>query len=252
MIQRRSMGGTAESSSAASRSSRKQGPLLVSFSGIDGAGKSTQISAIQRRLAEAGIQVRLITFWENVAGLGRAREFLTHTLFKSEKGVGAPGKPVRRRDKDVRGWYMTAARFVLYFLDALRLSAVVAQASAANDADVILFDRYLYDELANLELDSRLSRAYVRLLLKFVPRPDIACVLDADPLRARERKPEYELDFVCRNRDAYLALSSVAGGIIVIPPLDAEEVTRSLLAEIARRLPASGALASPAALPTSR
>src|ERR1700757_5278779 len=132
----------ADSSSAATSVSRA--PLLVSFSGIDGAGKSTQIDAVRRRLGQAGLRVRLITFWDDVAGLGRVREFLTHTLFKSEKGVGAPGKPVLRRDKDVRAWYMTAARFVLYFLDALRLRAVAAKASAGNDADVVLFDRYLY------------------------------------------------------------------------------------------------------------
>lgn len=212
-------------------------PLLVSFSGIDGAGKSTQIDAVRRRLGEAGLRVRLVTFWDDVAGLGWAREFLTHTLFKSEKGVGTPGKPVRRRDKDVRAWYMTAARFILYFLDALRLSALVANVSAANDADVILFDRYLYDELANLELGSRLSRAYVRLLLKLAPRPDLAFVLDADPAQACERKPEYQFEFVRINRASYLALSSMAGGITVIPPSNAEEVTHRLLVEISRKLP---------------
>ena len=226
-----------EPCSTPTRVSRRPGPLLISFSGIDGAGKSTQINAIRSRLREAGFRVRLITFWDDVAGFGRAREFLTHTLFKSEKGMGVPGRPVQRRDKDVRGWYMTAARFVLYFLDALRLSAVVAKASAGTDVDVVLFDRYLYDELANLELGSRLSRAYVRLLLKFVPRPDIAFVLDADPVRARERKPEYRLDFIRTNRASYLALSSVAGGITVIPPLNAEEVTHRLLVEISRKLP---------------
>ena len=224
-----------EPGSTPPRASRK--PLLISFSGIDGAGKSTQITAIQTQLREAGLRVRLVTFWDDVAGLGWAREFLTHKLFKSEKGVGSPGKPVQRRDKDVRAWYMTVARFALYFLDALRLSSVVGEASAAKDADVVVFDRYLYDELANLELGKRLSRAYVRLLLKFAPRPDLAFVLDADPLRARERKPEYRLDFVCINRASYLALSGVAGGITVIPPLDAEEVTRRLLVEISRKLP---------------
>jgi len=165
-------------------------------------------------------------------------------LFRSEKGIGAPGKPVRRRDKDVRGWHMTIARFVLYFIDALSLSLVTARASARSDADVVLFDRYLYDELANLELNQRISRVYARLVLRLVPRPDLACVLDADPVRARERKPEYEIDFLRSNRASYLALASVAGGITVIPPMDAGEVTRELLAEISRRLPGDSEPAS--------
>jgi len=230
---------------------RKRWPPLVTFSGIDGAGKSTQIGAIHSRLSQAGLQVRLLAFWDDVATLARAREFFSHVLFKGEKGVGSPGQPVLRRDKDVRSWYMTAARFVLYFLDALRLSAVVARMSATNDADVIMFDRYLYDELANLDVSNPVSRAYVRLLLKVIPHPDLACLLDADPVRAHERKPEYRLDFVSSNRASYLALSTFAGGITVIPPLAAEEVTRRVLQEISQRLPGNPGLV-PRDLLTSR
>ena len=47
------------------------------------------------------------------------REFSGHTLFKGEKGVGSPDKPVNRRDKNVRSWYMTTVRLLLYFLDAM-------------------------------------------------------------------------------------------------------------------------------------
>jgi len=39
--------------------------LLVSFSGIDGAGKSTQIEALSARLAEDGLRIRLIRFWDD-------------------------------------------------------------------------------------------------------------------------------------------------------------------------------------------
>jgi hypothetical protein len=39
---------------------------------------------------------------------------------------------------------MTAARLFLYLLDAIRLAFVVATTSR-KDADVVIFDRYLYD-----------------------------------------------------------------------------------------------------------
>jgi thymidylate kinase len=212
-------------------------PLVVSFSGIDGAGKSTQIGLLYSRLSEAGTRVRLLAFWDDVAAFAQAREFLSHALLGGENGVGSPGKPVRRRDKNVRGWYMTAARFALYFLDALRLSAIVARVAAHNDADVIIFDRYLYDELANLDLGSHLSRAYVRLLLKLVPHPHIAFLLDADPVQAHHRKPEYGVDFASSNRCSYLVLSGLAGGITVIPPVAADEVARLVLQQMSQRLP---------------
>src|SRR5271157_4006264 len=89
-------------------------PLLVSFSGIDGAGKSTQIESLRARLASIGLRVQLITFWEHVARLTWIREVTGHSLFKGDKGVGTPTKPVNRRDKNIRSWYMTLVRFCLY------------------------------------------------------------------------------------------------------------------------------------------
>ena len=209
-------------------------PFLVSFSGIDGAGKTTQINAVLTWLYEAGFRVRVLRFLDDIAVLGHLRETMSHRVFKSEKGVGSPDKPVQRRDKNVRAWYMTAARLFLYFLDAARLAFVVANTYKIR-ADVVIFDRYLYDELANLDLQNPVARAYVRLLLKLVPRPDVAMLLDADPVQARARKPEYPLDFLHANRACYLALSKMAG-MTVIEPMAVEDVTRSVLQKVSTAL----------------
>jgi thymidylate kinase len=209
--------------------------VLVSFSGIDGAGKTTQIGILCDRLRQAGFQVSLLAFWDNVAMLTRVREFSGHTLFKGEKGVGAPDKPVNRQDKNVRSWYMTAVRFALYFLDALSLCFVVARQRRSN-ADVIIFDRYLHDELANLAINNRISRIYARLLLTMTPHPDLAFFLDADPAQARERKPEYPLDFLHQNRAAYLTLSTMGGGMTVIAHLPVAEVADRILEETLKTL----------------
>src|SRR5262249_43252632 len=80
-----------------------------------------------------------------------------------------------------------------------------------------VFDRYIYDELANLPLHNRFIRLYVRALLLLVPKPKCAFVLDAEPETATQRKPEYPLEFVRRNRDTYLQLGRMAGLKIVAP-----------------------------------
>ena len=94
-------------------------PRFVSFSGIDGAGKSTQIESLSARLRQAGVRVLLVTFWNDVARLTRIREVSGHTLFRGDKGVGTPASPVNRQDKNVQSWYMTAVRFCIYFVDAI-------------------------------------------------------------------------------------------------------------------------------------
>ena len=213
-------------------------PLLVSFSGIDGAGKSTQIEILRSAMIPAGLRVRLITFWDDVAALTRFRESAGHTLFKGEKGVGTPERPVNRRDKNVSSWYLTAARFLLYLLDAISLRRIAQQqiARKAAQADVIIFDRYLYDQLANLSLQRLVPRTWARLLLKLVPQPDVAYLLDADPNLARARKPEYPIEFLNRSRTSYAILSRI-GGMTEIRPGAVPTVAENVMRHLAPKLP---------------
>ena len=220
-----------------SQVSKNQKRRFVSFSGMDGAGKSTQIHSLRTRLSEAGLRVSLITFWDDVARLTHLREVSGHTLFKGDKGVGSPTKPINRRDKNVRSWPMTLVRYFLYTVDAVSLRMVVKKA-LRSDADFIIFDRYAYDELANLTLSSPVARAYVRLIMKIVPRPHVSYLLDADPLEARARKPEYPLDFLYLSRASYSTLSSLIGGMTIIPPMPVKDVEREVLHQAMKQLPA--------------
>ena len=211
---------------------------MVSFSGIDGAGKSTQIDALRSSLNDAGLRVLLVTFWNDVARLTRIREVSGHTLFQGDKGVGTPDRPVNRQDKNVQSWYMTPLRFCLYFVDTISLRWVVAK-TLRSEADVVIFDRYAYDELANLSLRNPITRAYIQLLLWLAPRTDISYLLDADPVRARARKPEYPLDFLHSSRASYLALSELAG-MTVIAPQPVQDVAQQILQEVMKKLSAEG------------
>jgi thymidylate kinase len=190
---------------------------VVTFSGIDGAGKSTQILALERWLREAGWQPTLLTFWDNVVMFSGFREFMSHKTFGGDQGIGSPEKPLQRRDKNVTAWPVTAMRFCLYFADAVNSRRVVAR-TRKSGADVLILDRYIYDELANLPLKSFLARCFIKFTLWLAPTPDVAYLIDADPVAAQTRKPEYPLHFVHRNRDAYITLSHLAKNITLVHP----------------------------------
>lgn len=196
--------------------------MIVSFSGIDGAGKTTQICALQNWLAEIGLTSRLVTFWDELVVARRLRERLSYAAFKGDKGVGTLEKPLNRRDKNVKFWPLNLARFCLYVADALNARRKIASIADAG-FDVVIIDRYIYDELANLPLNRRLTRVLIQALLKIARQPDAAFLIDADPAAARARKPEYPLDFLLRNRETYLALAHLTGHFNIIEPLPIEE-----------------------------
>lgn len=200
---------------------RPDGIKVVSFSGIDGSGKSTQIESLCQSLRGRGFHCALYKFWDDIVALPKLRERISLRAFKGDAGIGSPAQPIVRRDKNVTTWYTTIFRLFLYTLDALSLTIAVSR-DAESDADFLIFDRYIYDELANLPTKNPLVRMYLHVLLRFIPRPDVAFFLDADPEAATLRKPEYPLEFVRRNRDAYHRMGRLVG-MTVVPPLPIDQ-----------------------------
>jgi hypothetical protein len=180
------------------------------------------------QLKEDGRQVLVIRFWDDIARLTRIREATGHSLFKGDKGIGTPALPINRRDKNVKSFLMTGVRLILYLIDAVSLRVAV-QKALRSEVDLVIFDRYIYDEFANLTLHNPVIRTYIRLIMKLIPRPDISYLLDADPVKARARKPEYPLEFLYTNRHSYRELSDLIGGMTVIAAMPVEEVTRAVL-----------------------
>lgn len=130
---------------------------------------------------------------------------------------------------------MTPVRLFLYFADTLSLRLVAVKASKL-DTDFVIFDRYIYDELANLSLRHPAARLYARLIMKLVPQPDISYLLDADPVQARARKPEYPVEFLHANRASYLALNDAIEAMIVIAPMSAQDVHRQVWKHLVKLL----------------
>jgi thymidylate kinase len=223
-------------------------PVLITFSGVDGSGKSTQIERLHSALLERHFQVKRLAFWDDVVVLPRLRGEVTHKVLGGEQGIGEPGKPVRRNDKNARRWYLTLARSPFYLFDAISLRRVVRRARGSNP-DVIIFDRYIYDQIAHIP-NNWIGRLARRFLLKLAPAPNIAYLLDADPEVATARKPEYPIDFVRKYRNDYFDLRPLAPELLVIPPGTVEVVGARILQEFEKRVSLAKTFSS--SLPNAR
>ena len=63
-------------------------PLLVTFSGLDGSGKSTQITNLLAHVKARGMRAVSLAFWDDVVVAKGYREKFVHKVYGSERGVG--------------------------------------------------------------------------------------------------------------------------------------------------------------------
>lgn len=199
---------------------------IVTFSGIDGAGKTTQIEAICAHLAERGQRVARVTFWDDVAVLPKIRAGVSLRVLRNKHPPSQSAS--LRSDKNVRTWYLSLIRSAFYLLDSLRLRRLVSRLRT-DKWDFIIFDRYGYDQLVQVRDRHWLARLYIRLLIAIIPTPDFGFILDASPDEAFQRKPEYPLSFMHDYRRAFLDLQVFVPELTVIAPDSIAEVRQRIL-----------------------
>ncbi|MGA2344508.1 MAG: dTMP kinase [Candidatus Sulfotelmatobacter sp.] len=217
-------------------------PFVITFSGIDGAGKTTQIECLSLSLQKQGLRVLRLSFWDDVAVWSKVRAGAGHGSQETGHADPTAERPFApKNNKHIRKWYLSAARAGLYLLDVARLRRLLAS-QPAKGSDVVIFDRYIYDQIANLYSQSFAARSYAKILLKRAPAPDLAFILDASPTAAFARKPEYPLEFIHKNRQNFLLLRELVPELIIIPDGRPEDVRSEIHSHISRSRLVAGTL----------
>lgn len=161
--------------------------MLISLSGVDGCGKSTQVELLSRWLIQRGRTVRALWFRP---GYSRRLDAVRGWVRRRRPGLLPPPGPSAAREKLFRRprtrqlWLATA------ILDTGFEYAVVLRRHLLAGVDVVC-DRFIEDARIDLELRfpelATITRSCFKLVERTCPRPDVHLFLRVD-LRELERR----------------------------------------------------------------
>ena len=174
---------------------------LITFEGIEGVGKSTQINLLKEWLESKGYSVKLL----REPGSTKFGEKIRQILLSKDSNISF----------NTELMLMFAAR-----------SEMIQSCFGDKDADFILCDRYYHASIAYQGYGRGLSLELINSLIAGLncPKPELTIIYDLDVALGFERKSgdtidrieSSGLDFFERVRQGYIALSKSEAGVYLI------------------------------------
>lgn len=221
-----------------------RGGVLITFSGLDGAGKSTLIEFLTTTLEGRRQPVTVLHLNDQVgvyAFLRAARD----RFRRGREPSLAPGAPDPKSQKlqrpaprGIRGalsrlrtalLWNRGLRRLLYPLDLLIFVCYRAYLERARGR-VLIMDRYFYDTL--VDLTGGRPGPWTRLLERLTPRPAVPVFLDITPEESYRRKREFTIEYLRRRADAYRRVFDRVPGALRLVNDDLERTKAALLQAI--------------------
>lgn len=215
--------------------------MLITFSGLDGAGKSTLIEFVSTRLAEQRRAVRVLHLNDEVGMYAVIRSLRDRIRGRREPDL-VPGAPDPRSQKLQRpaptGWRGVASRWrtaiiwnkpvrrLLYLVDLAIFQGYRFWLETVRGR-VLIMDRYFYDTL--VDVTNGRPRLWTRLLERLTPEPTVPVFLDITPEESFRRKREFSIDYLRHRADAYHSVFARVPGAVRIANTDLERTKATLL-----------------------
>jgi len=204
-------------------SPRGERPLLITFSGMDGAGKSTAVEAVERHLRARGVPVHVA--WARLGSEGDLLNRLAlpvKRLLRRDGTIADPiaaGGPSTVRVQDAReatGRRRTLSWAWIALVAVINARSYRRSADARRDGLSVVCDRWAIDALVDLELRYGGHGAARAALRRLVPRPDLAVLLSLDAATAAARKPDDQARRVLREMERLYAVRASEDDTVVL------------------------------------
>jgi thymidylate kinase len=227
--------------------------VLITFSGLDGSGKSSVIAWLRTELERHHRTVSVVHMNDHVgvyASLRAARMLAQRLLGRPVTAPPPPGVPdnrTRQQPRDARGrpqlrglararyaiiWNKPMRR-LLYLVDVAMFLAYRFYAETLRRR-VLIMDRYFYDTLVDVA-DGRGWR-WARVLKWLTPTPDVPVLLDVTPEESFARKGEYSIEYLRHRWRGYQTVFPWVRESVIVANHDLDTTKRVLEQAVLERL----------------
>lgn len=175
---------------------------LISFSGLDGSGKTEQIKRFKNYLASRGKSVFCVHIIKNS---------LANRFLQKLKHHKAKNQSSSRTRTGIMGILL---RKLILATDILLFRVFLIK---HRDKDFIIADRYFYDYLINIYfLEGNSNPHLPPFLMHLIPRPQMAFYLAVQPETAHKRKPDQGIAYLEKKKLLFEKLKK-AFSLVEIP-----------------------------------
>ena len=213
--------------------------MLITFSGLDGAGKSTMIEWLRESLEKRNERVSVFHMYYDVGVLAAFNKLggkRKARPVEASKRADAPAESKRNgqpktllaRARSAVAW-TKSLRMCVYPLDLLIFLFYRLYIEKVK-RKVLIMDRYFYDTLVDVT-DGRKGYG-VRLLSRLTPTPCVPVLVDISAEEAYARKGEHSVAYLSRRRLSYQKVFPKGRSSVVIAGSDDMERTRRALEKI--------------------
>jgi len=161
------------------------GPILITFSGVDGAGKSTVLYEIKARLEKMNYKV--------IELRSRPQIFPILSFFKYGKKnaekIATNSLPRTGTNKSKLSSYI---RFLYYFFDYF-FGQIYITIRHFGSKNIILYDRYYFDYIVDPKrVNINVNSNFIKFFYYFIKKPDLNFFLYAPASDIIKRKKELD------------------------------------------------------------